>query len=51
MGDALFQSLQVVRRRTSRRRAIPPGYGLLLGVSISVGLWGLITWAVIKAFD
>jgi hypothetical protein len=51
MGDVLFQGLQVIRRQRARRRAIPIGYGLLLGVSISLGLWGLIIWAVIKAFD
>jgi hypothetical protein len=49
MGDVLFQTLQVIRRRSARRRAIPAGYGLLIAASISVGLWGLIIWAVVKA--
>ena len=49
MGDALFQGLRVTRRRSARRRALPAGYGLLIGASLSIGLWGLIIWAVIKA--
>jgi hypothetical protein len=49
--DALFQSLQVIRRRRAQRRAIPPGYGLLIAAAISIGLWGLMIWAVVKVLD
>lgn len=49
MGDALFQRLQGVRRRSARRRRLPLGYGLLIGAAISIGLWGLIVWAVVTA--
>lgn len=51
MGNTLFQSLHLSRRRPAQQRALPPGLGLLIGASISMGLWALIIWGLIKAFD
>jgi hypothetical protein len=51
MGNTLFQSLQLSRRRPAPQRSLPRGYGLLIGASISIGLWGLIIWGLIKAFQ
>ena len=48
MSDAIFQRNPAVGRvRTSKRAGpLPPGYGLVIGAAVSVGLWGGIFWIV-----
>jgi hypothetical protein len=51
VSDTLFQSLRTVRKQRAQKRAMPLGCGLVIGASVSIGLWGLIIWAVAKALD
>ena len=46
MSDAIFQRNPAVSRiRTSKRAGrLPRGYGLAIGATASVGLWGGIFW-------
>ncbi|WP_293347865.1 hypothetical protein [Phenylobacterium sp.] len=50
MHDVLFHRFRASKRTRTRRRALPRGYGLLLAVAVSLGLWGCIIWAVAWAF-
>ena len=50
MSDAIFQRNPAVSRiRTSKpARRLPSGYGLAIGATASIGLWGGIFWIVAR---
>ena len=52
MSDATVQRSRSVRadKVAVERRPIPIGYGLVLGATVSLGLWGGIFWLVRQAF-
>ena len=52
MSDAVVQRSRkvAVRAEAAKPRPIPAGYGLALGASVSLGLWGGIFWLVRQAF-
>jgi len=49
MSDALFHAPYAVEAAPARRRALPKGYGLLIGAAVSMGLWAGVIWAVALA--
>lgn len=51
MSDALVQRSRKVpvRAEAAKPRLIPVGYGLALGATVSLGLWGGIFWLVRQA--
>lgn len=49
MSDATLQRYQKASSRVARSRGkVPPGYGLLLAVAVSLGLWAALIWLALK---
>jgi hypothetical protein len=54
MTDVINTRAIALRRAdaaTKQARRLPVGYGLALGASASLGLWGMIAWAVFHALS
>ena len=49
MSEATLQRrLRAPRRAAASRRKLPLGYGLLLAVIVSLGLWAGLIWLALK---
>lgn len=50
MSDALYQTARTFETARAAPRALPRGYGLMIGAAVSLGLWGGVIWALVRAF-
>lgn len=50
MSDALYQTARTFETARAAPRRLPKGQGLMVGASVSLGLWAGLIWALVRAF-